>query len=201
MRSNPSSTDEDRTPTRRRFLRWCGLTATAPLAGCTEDVGTEFPPNEKWPVSELKPALPVRERTELMAELIEETATAEIGDVEAFADAFGEFELEVISVERERDVLMIEYVNMELYSEGNLHGIAPIAGAYAALIDAGYDSVALSIVILDDAPNSFGSATVETTWAEQFNAGDRTAEEYGELVATTVDSKRHPPDVDVSPDE
>ncbi|WP_233710621.1 hypothetical protein [Natronococcus pandeyae] len=171
------------------------------LAGCTEDVGEELPPNREWPVAELKPELPVEEKTDVLEERIEAMADAEITDEDEFAGAFGEYALEVESVEREQDVLAIEYVNTELYEEGNLHDIAPIAGGFAALLDSGYDVFALSITVLDAAPASFGSASIDAEWAEAYNEGELTAKEYGELVAGTVESKRHPPEVGISPDE
>ncbi|MFP9192947.1 hypothetical protein [Natronosalvus vescus] len=186
---------------RRGALRLGGLASAALLAGCTEEVGQELPPNTKWPTTDLSPELPVRERTDILAERIEEMADEDIDDVEAFAAAFDEYALEVEAVEQVSDVLSIEYVNTLLYEEGNLHDVAPIAGAYAALIENGNDFAALAITILDAAPASFGSATVETDWAARFNAGDLSAAEYGELVATTVESKRHPPEVGVSPEE
>ncbi|WP_255167611.1 hypothetical protein [Natrononativus amylolyticus] len=186
---------------RRRALRLCGVAGVAALAGCTEDVGEELPANTKWPVSELKPALPVTERTDVLEERIEAMAEREIDDVDAFADAFEEYALEVESVEETEDVLTIEYVNTKLYEEGNLHDIGPIAGAYAALVDAGHGSDVLGITILDAAPASFGSASIDGAWAQRYNEDELTAKEYGELVAGTVESKRHPPEVGVSPDE
>lgn len=190
-----------RPTSRRSVLRFGSVGTLALLAGCTEDVGEELPPNAKWPVSEVTPELPVRERADLLEERIEALAGAEIDDVEGFTAAFDGYALEVESVAEESDVLTIEYVNTKIYEEGNLHDLAPIAGAYAALVESGYDAVALSITILDAAPASFGSASIETEWAEAYNGGEFTAAEYGELVATTVESKRHPPEVGVTPDE
>lgn len=202
MNSGPSAADgETETPTRRRLLQLSGVAGLFLLSGCIEDIGEEFPANTKWPTAELKPELPVKERTAVLEERIEEMADAEITDEDEFAAAFDDYALEVESVEREQDVLSIEYVNTKLYSEGNLHDIGPIAGAFAALLDDGYDVFALGITVLDAAPASFGSASVEAEWAEAYNAGDLSAKEYGELVATTVESKRHPPEVGVSPRE
>lgn len=185
---------------RRRLLQAGSIVGIGLLSGCTEDIGQEFPPNRKWPTAELTPSLPVEERTDVLEERIEAMADAEITDEDEFAAAFDGYELAVESVERERDVLTIEYVNTELHDEGNLHHVAPVAGGYAALIESGYDAEALEITVLDEAPASFGSATVETTWVERYNAGDLTAAEYGELVASTIESSRYSPEVEVSPD-
>lgn len=186
---------------RRRLLQAGGLTGLVALSGCTEDVGEEFPPNTKWPTAELTPELPVEEQTDVLEERIETMADASITDEDEFAAAFDEYALEVEAVEREQDVLTIEYINTELYAEGNLHDIAPIAGAFAALLDNGYDAFALGITILDAAPASFGSVSIDGDWAVAYADGDLSAAEYGELVMTTVESKRHPPEVGVSPRE
>ncbi|MFA9501265.1 hypothetical protein ACERIM_00620 [Natrinema sp. H-ect1] len=190
-----------RTRTRRRFLRAGTVAATAALAGCIEEMGTEFPTNEKWPISEYVPSLPVAERSAILEERIPELAGADITDPEGLGSALEEYDVAVESIERERDVLTLEYVNTDRHDEGNVHDVALLAGGYAALIETGYDAVALGATILDDAPASYGSATVETTYAEEYNAGELTAAEYGELVVSTIESQRYEPGVDVSPDE
>lgn len=186
---------------RRRLLRWSGLTGLVALSGCTEDVGEELPANQKWPTSELTPDLPVKEQTGVLEDRIDELAATEITDVDEFAAAFDDYALEVESVDREQEVLTVEYINTELYAEGNLHDIGPIAGAFAALIDSGYDVLGLGITVLDAAPASFGAAEIETGWADAYNTGELSATEYGELVAETIESKRHPPEVGISPRE
>lgn len=187
--------------TRRGLLRVAGIAGASLLAGCTEDVGEEFPPNHEWPVSGYLPDLPVEERSALVAEHVERTASADIRRAEDLYEGFDDYDLEIESVERDRDVLNVEYTSTEQRSRGDLHCVAALAGAYAALVDAGYDAAALSISILDSAPSSYGVATVETEWAERYNAGELSAPEYGERVTGTIESKRHSPDVGVSPDE
>lgn len=187
--------------TRRRFLQGGTVVAAIGLAGCIEEMGTEFPQNTKWPVSEYVPDLPVEERSAILEERIPELAEADITDLEGLASTLEEYEMTVESVERDRDVLALEYVNTDRNDEGNVHDVALLAGGYAALVDAGYDTVALGATILDDAPASYGSATVETPHAEEYNAGELTAAEYGELVVSTIESQRYEPGVDVSPEE
>ncbi|WP_226041379.1 hypothetical protein [Natrinema sp. DC36] len=55
--------------------------------------------------------------------------------------------------------------------------------------------------ILDDAPAFYGSATIETVRAAEYNAGELTAAEYGELVVSTIESRRYEPAVGVSAEE
>lgn len=188
---------------RRAVLRRgaIALAGMASLAGCVEEMGEEFPPNTKTPVSERVPELPVTEKTDKLEEGITAMADEGIDDPESFGTAIEEYGIEVESVEVEFDVLTIEYINTELYEYGNIQDVAPIAGAYAALIDSGYGATALEITILDAAASSFGAAEIGTGLAEQYISGEFTAKEYGELVAETIESKRHPPDVGATPDE
>lgn len=196
-----TESDGNDSPTRRRFLQVSAVATLAVSAGCIEEMGREFPKNKKWPISEYTPALPVQERTAVLEERIVGLSDTEITDPAGLATTLEEYELSVESVERKRDVLTLEYVNTDRRNEGNVHDIALIAGGYAALVDAGYDTAALGATILDDAPASYGSATVETAWARKYNHGTLTAAEYGELVVGTIKSQRYEPSVDVSPDE
>ncbi|MFB1062853.1 hypothetical protein [Natrinema sp. H-ect4] len=196
-----ASGEEYEGSTRRRFLQGGTVVAAVGLAGCIEEMGTEFPKNTEWPVSEYVPDLPVEERSAILVERITELADADISDPGGLASTLEEYEMTVESVERDRDVLTLEYVNTDRDDEGNIHDVALLAGGYAALIDAGYDAVALGATILDDAPASYGSATVETVRAAEYNTGELTAAEYGELVVSTIESQRYEPEVGVSPEE
>ncbi|WP_222919233.1 hypothetical protein [Natrinema sp. SYSU A 869] len=200
MNRNAPGSGSER-PTRRRFLQAGAVAATIGLAGCIEEMGTEFPQNTEWPVSSYVPDLPVEERSAIFEERVPELAAADVTDPEGLVSTLEEYDMAVESVERKRDVLTLEYVNTDRYDEGNVHDVALIAGGYASLIDTGYDAVALGATILDDAPASYGSATVETVHTEDYNAGALTAAEYGELVVSTIESQRYEPGVDVSPEE
>lgn len=171
------------------------------LSGCTTEVGDELPPNSKYPVSRYVPELPVTQRSSIVAERIKTAAEMGFESESELEGAFEEYSLQIESIDRERDVLTVEYVTTEQYAQGALHDVGLVAGAYASLVDAGIDTVAVDVTILDDAPASFGAAAVETGWAVRFNAGELTAEEYGELVGTTIETKRDEPDVAVEPSE
>lgn len=198
-RSVPRS--ENRPVSRRRLLQTGSVAVVGGLAGCIEEIGTEFPENREWPTAEYVPSLPVAERSTILEERIPELAAAEITDPDGLASTLEEYEMAVETIERDRDVLALEYVNTDRRDEGNVHDVALLAGGYAALVETGYDAVALGATILDDAPASYGSATIETTHAEAYNAGELSAAEYGELVVNTIESQRYEPDVDVSPEE
>lgn len=186
--------------TRRGVLRAAGAAGAFLLAGCTQDVGEEFPPNREWPISEYKPELPVEERSAMMGERIEAMADADVAEPEDLRTELPDG-MKVESAERERDVLHVQYASDDRYATGVLHHVASLAGAYAALVDAGYDAVAMSITVLDDAPSTYGHATVETVWAEAYVASEETAKKYGEHVAGTVETTREPPEIGVSPGE
>lgn len=192
----------DRSATRRRILVRGGLSlaGVASLSGCIEEIGEEFPPNTKTPASELTPELPVTEKTDVMEDGITALDGEEIDDPEAFRSVIEEYGIEVEHVEEEVGALTIEFISSRRVEEGKLHGIGPIAGAYAALIDSGYEAEFLEITILDPESSSFGAAEIDTELTRRYNAGELTVKEYGELVAGTIESKRHPPDVGATPD-
>lgn len=194
---------DDRSLSRRSLLaRGVGAVAVlGGLSGCVEEVGEQFPSNRKWPVSEYRPALPVAGQSEVIETGIEALAGEEIADEAALAEALETHGVELTSVERELSVLTVEYGTTELGAGGKLHDIGPIAGAYAALVRSGYDAEFLEITILDDESTSFGVAEVDTVWAKKYTDGTYTVGEYGELVAGTVESKRHPPDVGATPED
>ncbi|MEM4780802.1 MAG: hypothetical protein QXG03_04470 [Halalkalicoccus sp.] len=193
---------DERSLSRRAVLsRAAGaLAITGGLAGCDEEVGEQFPPNRKWPTSEYTLSLPVTERSDVLVSGIEAFADEEIADESGFADALESHGIPVETVERELDALTMEYETTDLGSGGKLHDVGLIAGAYARLIASGYETAFLEMTILDDESTSFGVAEVDTEWARKYDAGEYTAAEYGELVAATVESKRHPPEVGATPE-
>lgn len=193
--------DESTLSRRALLARGAGaLVVVGGLSGCVEEVGEQFPPNRRWPTSEYAPDLPVGGRSDVVETGIESFAGETIADEAGFERALDSHGIAVESVRRELDALTIEYGTTDLGEGGKLHDVGPIAGAYARLIASGYDSAFLEMTILDDESTSFGAAEVETTWAERYVAGEYTVGEYGELVAGTVESKRHPPDVGASPE-
>lgn len=171
------------------------------LSGCVEEVGEQFPPNRHWPTSEYAPDLPVGGRAAVIEDGIEAFEGETIEDEAGFEEALESYGIAVESVERELDALTIEYETTDLGEGGKLHDVGPIAGAYARLIASGYEAAFLEMTILDTESTSFGAAEVDTEWARKYDAGEYTVGEYGELVAGTVESKRHPPDVGATPEE
>lgn len=189
-RSSRSGGPSRRRRNRRAVLRWCGLLGLSGLAGCTRDVGEQFPPNEKAPVSELRPDLPVAERTDVLEAGITELSSQSIGDEEALTRALEEHGVTIESTERVLDALELEYVADRSRERGPLYGIGRIAGAYAALVESGYDARVLEITVLQPTGSAYGVAEVETKYAKRYNAGRLSAKEYGELIAGSIESER-----------
>lgn len=200
MEFRPSRGDET-SLSRRRYLRYGGLIGLASLSGCTRDLVEEFPKNTKWPLSETKPELPILERSDVLEEGIEAMSDANAETLEEFTATLEEEGLQIKDVEEVRDVLSMEYVSHVRSREGTYHDLAMVAGAYAVLVQHGYDAYALALTIHPAEASSYGSWTVETRVAKRYNAGELTAAEYGELVANTFESSRTPPEVGVKPDE
>lgn len=189
--------------TSRRSLLLRGgaaIAGTLALAGCTEDVGEEFPANEHWPSADLVPDLPVRERTEVLESGIEELSDADVADAEGFVAILEERDLRFESVERVVEGLHLEYVETDSERRGTLRVVALVAGAYAALVAGGFEGRGLELVFLEANGSTIGLAEVATERAVAFNEGALSASEYGELVAGTIETRRKPPDPDVAPD-
>lgn len=190
------------TTSRRSLLqRGTALAGAVALAGCTEDVGEELLPNEHWPVADLLPELPVHQRTDTLEVGIEELSTVEIEDVDGFATALEERGIALESVEEATETLRVEYVETDPERRGVLQVVARVAGAYAALVDAGFEARALELTFLESDGSAIGVAEIATDWAVEFNEGEISAGEYGELVAGTIESKREPPEPDVVSEE
>lgn len=200
MEGLPSRRDET-SLSRRRYLRLGGLVGLTSLSGCTRDVVEEFPQNTKWPLSETVPELPVHERSEVLEEGVLSMSDVDVQTVDDFTSALKEEGIDVRAVEETHEVLSVEYVSQVSASEGTYHDIATIAGVYAVLVENGYDVYALALTIHPEDASSYGSWTVKTRVAKRYNAGELTAAEYGELVATTLESTRSPPEVGVKPDK
>lgn len=188
---------------RRRLLRRTGATVAGSvlLAGCTEDVGEELPPNEHWTVANLLPDLPVHERMRVLVAGIEDLSDESITDVETFVTALEERGLELESVEVVVEQLHLEYVEPDPERRGMLEVTGMIAGAYAALVAGGFEGRGLEVVVFETDGSTIGIVEIATEWAVEFVEGGLTAEEYGELVAATIESRRTPPEPDVAPDE
>lgn len=176
-------------------LRWVVALGASSLAGCTADIGKELPTNEKVPLAEQVPDLPVEERTERLGAAITTLAGADIADEAEFVAALEAEGIAVESLEMTYGVLELEYLAEAPRSEGVLREIGSIAGAYAALIDTGHDATTLEMTIVDRSSSTYGVAEATTKDAKRYNAGDLSGKEYGELVAGSIGSKRHPPDV------
>ncbi|WP_247000081.1 hypothetical protein [Halosolutus gelatinilyticus] len=201
------SADRERSVTRgtsrRSALRRgaAAIAGTIALAGCTEDVGEELPPNEHWPIVEAVPDLPVRQRSDVLEARIEELSGLEIADVDGFTAALEERGVAFETVEEETEQLHLEYVETAPERHGTLEIVGSIAGAYAALVDAGFRALALELVFLEPDGETIGVAEIATEWAVRYVQDRLSAGEYGELVAGTIETRREPPEPDVAPGE
>lgn len=135
------------------------------------------------------PELPIHEKSELLAERIAEANRAEIGDLEVFEQALVDREVEVEHVGQEDAILELEHVAIDQVESGVLSAVGIVAGAYAALVRGGHEVRELDGTILDADGREFGSYHVLTEWAEAYEGGDRSAEEYGEMVGATLETE------------
>lgn len=176
---------------RRALLRRAAAGGLLLSAGCAE---REEPREEtatvaehQTPVSDRVPDLPVKERSEELATVIEDAAAATVDSQESFEAALDEFGVEVEHLGPESDaVLALEYAASP---EGVLDDIGRVAGAYAAYVEGGDPEPELAATMLDAAGASFGTFHVYVDWAAAYNAGERSAAEYGEMVVGTLETE------------
>lgn len=191
----PQSPDRSRL-SRRTALRWCAIGSLSSLAGCTADVGAEFPPNEKVPLARYLPDVPVEKRTDVLGAKIAALAAEDIADEEDFESALEAADIAVESLKTTYGILQLEFLARAPRDEGLLGEIGSIVGGYAALIDAGHDTTTLKMTIRDRESSTYGAAEATAKDAKRYNVGDLSAKEYGELVASSIESKRDSPDVE-----
>ncbi len=196
-RSRPP--DRSRRLSQRVMLRWGAVLGLSALAGCTKEIGQEFPPNEKIPLSGQLPDLPVEERTAVLEAGITALADADIATEEEFVTALEAEGIAVESLETIHDVLTLEYSTRQSPNEGVLHELGLIAGAYAALVETRYHTTVLEVTIANERSSTYGVAEIAAEDAERYNASEYSAMEYGELVASSIMSKRDPPAVETVP--
>lgn len=182
---------------RRHLLRRAGLATAgvAALAGCTDanlKQAEAQPPLLEDLLHEEELDLPVSQKFEKVAAGVEAAADADVesvDDFEAFLDERG------ISVESVDELLVEGESHLALEFEesgegGVLEPVGVVAGAYAALVEAGHDSEALEATLRDPAGRTFGEFEVVRDWAERYADGEVSAAKYGGLVLDTLESSR-----------
>lgn len=183
---------------RRTFVLRAGAFAggLAALSGCT-DTTLEESESQPPPLEERFDAaavdLPVSTESDIAAEGIERAAGADVESVEAFEAYLREQEVAVESVEPKKEegeaLLSVEYVHGDAVERGLLYDLGIVAGGYAALVDAGVDAEKLKATLLDPGGRKFGEYEIPTDYAERYNAGEITAEEYARLASKKLTSK------------
>lgn len=177
------------------------IAAALSVAGCTDDVGEELPPNERWPIATYIPDLPVRQRHTMLESAIESMADEPIDDLTSFEGALADRGVEFVTAELSELLLELEYVEAGTERGRTLRVIGLITGAYTALAGAGVESDALELTIVVPGHATIGVAEVAGEWATAYNDGRLSAANLGELVTTTIETNRTPPSLDVAPDE
>lgn len=181
---------------RRAYLERCAaLGVVTVVAGCTNKTledAKDQPPVFDDVYDESSGDLPVEDEFDVVVEGIERAADVTLEEpagLEAFLIDEG---LEVEHLEETdhhgETILELEYVLEETISEGNGHSLGAVAGGYAALVRGEYDGDELSASILDPESRKFGEFTVQTAWAEEYNAGEKTAAVYASEVLHTLKS-------------
>lgn len=172
---------------RRTFLR-NGVTVgcLVALSGCTNQTLKEGK-SQAEPFDELydeeKVDLPVQQKLEDVEQGVLLAKDAEIGTLDDFKTYLEEGGLAVEDVSEDvvegETILSVEYVVNEEMERGRALEVGIVAGAYAALIDAEFDSEELDATLLDPDGKESGEFTIRTEAAEHYNEGKTSAQTYG----------------------
>lgn len=188
----------------------CIGTATLTLlVGCTDRALQEAerePAFVDGPVAEEEVDLPVDQKLGIAADGIRRAEDVEIGSVDALGaylegeglavesleettTEYDDEEVEPeVGVEEHEPVVALEYAVEASSDPGLAHHLGLVAGGYAVLIAAGHGSRKLDASVLEPGGALFGEYEVRTSWAEAYDAGERTPREYAVEVFETAES-------------
>ena len=177
---------------RRRPLLGALLAAGTPLAGCARPVESDSektPPDvhERTPAGESVPDLPVEEVKDVATAGVEAAPDA-VGGPEEFEAALEERGVAVESVSEKPDFLSVHHAVDSFAGAGLAEPLGIVAGVYAAYVPEVDDPTLLSAAV-EHAGETAGEYAIATTWAEEYDSGAITAEEYGEMVLGTLKTK------------
>lgn len=181
---------------RRTFLKSGVAVGTlVALSGCTNQTLKQGKSQAK-PFGELyhheEVRLPVEQKFEHVEEGVHRAEDAEVetpDDFEAYLKEQG-FAVEDVSesVVDGETVLSLEYTAADRRERGRAFELGVVAGAYAALVDAGFDGEELDVTLLDPDGEKFGEFVVTTSAAEHYNEGETSAATYGKEAVKELES-------------
>lgn len=181
---------------RRDFLRAGGAVGGAlALAGCTEtaleSAKTPPPALDDWFHQE-ELELPVDQLFEVVAEAVERADGTTLGDpdeLEAYLTDEG-VEVEDLKEEIEEGEPILSLSHLFRTTGKSIAEIAGVvAGGYAALVRSDPEFEELKVEVHEPDGRLFGGYEVATTWAEEYDAGELSAAEYGGQVLHTLASE------------
>ena len=158
-------------------------------AGCASTVGyKKSKPIDDHPArSQLKPDLPVEERSRILKERIRMGRNSDPSDPKDLKSKLNDRGVDVESVKAYPGLLTLEqtFSTEQARNHGMLADLGSVAGGYLALTsDEAFD--ALETTVLDPTTGKIGSYSIATEWATATREGSLSLAAYGEKVQNTL---------------
>jgi hypothetical protein len=97
-------------------------------------------------------------------------------------------EVKTVEIDEEENTLSVEYYSTGTTEQQMVEDMGMIAGVYAGAIDQGVTTDRMEVTALDPVDDSeTASWYAETEWAESYNAGEMTADEFSMRVLLTLE--------------
>ncbi|ATW87588.1 hypothetical protein halTADL_0790 [Halohasta litchfieldiae] len=97
-------------------------------------------------------------------------------------------ELQTVEIDEEENILSVEYYSTGTTEQQVVEDMGTITGVYAGAIDQGVTTDRMEVTALDPVDDSeTASWYAETEWAESYNAGEMTADEFSMRVLLTLE--------------
>jgi hypothetical protein len=98
--------------------------------------------------------------------------------------------IEVEDATEQNGVVYFEYTTQETTQMGIASEMGTVAGAYAGAVDQGWDVNRMEVTVLGPAGDEIGTYRVQTEWANQYQSGQITRDEFSRRVLQTLEANQ-----------
>lgn len=182
---------------RRKFIALTG--GIVALSGCAGGEGSDGEPNtttKKEGTTTAKTTTTTTTTEEAQTQTQEPTTETDDqqGDLsnEEILMAFRmtledhDYEIEKLNINEETNTIILDHRSTATSQEDIAAEIGGVAGAFAEGVNQGWDVYYIDIIIQDASGEDIANYYIETGWAEQYNNGEISQEEYFTKILETL---------------
>lgn len=96
--------------------------------------------------------------------------------------------IDLRTAEMDGDRFVVEYYSSAQTETEFAEEMGYLVGAYAGVVDEGYGGERMDVTVLAADGSTAGTFHAEREWAESYNAGEMSDEEYSQRVLQTLES-------------